>query len=689
MKHLYHVLVFLLLSAISSTAQNVNYFTERPADLTIHYNGSLDMMKEIMQSRFSDMIRSDGLLINDVTRSGAMFTRTLHSSGKVIFNCPATAYLQELKSKLLNDYPKVEKMINVYVTEDPSLNAFATVTNNIYVNVGLLAKVENEAQLAYILCHEIMHIVNAHIVHQTLAVSEKVSSYGKKDLMLEDELVNLYRHSISREHENEADADGLTLYLKQDYGRNEALNALLVLERSSILPADLPLNKDVWFADSITFKTILNKREVDGKPSRQRFAENLTTHPLIEDRVSNIEERLSEFESTHGNVQYLVSEDSFKEIRSQANSMVALIYANNFDFIALFQITAYKYHIEGDRSAQNINRLNFALQGILIDNLQKVDYSGGIRVNETETVLYDFLNNAPDKDIARWVYRAMKQIKTDNPTVFDDHYLEATHHNICDGYSGRMHYVVGDDSCSHTSNIVVAASGLKFEAIDFTVSSSVDLLRKDILEFEESKGAIGDSGKIAILGMNNIKVAINHETRQFEADPIEIEKLVFRTDKVWRNLEEDYDGKIVSVIPNNMHYTGAEYNCHNALNQWLENTLYFGSHEYVRLNQNEFDSLVIDKGIRYAFVSLNVAVKSFSYAKFIKMWFSIILMPHYLPQRLVDVLTGSTRTYQLSLIFDTKTGQLVYYDKRTYVEPSSVGHLYMEYNDVFTNFLNR
>jgi predicted Zn-dependent protease len=52
--------------------------------------------------------------------------------------------------------------IRISVFRDPTLNAFAMPNGRVYVHTGLLARVENEAQLATILGHELTHVTNRH-----------------------------------------------------------------------------------------------------------------------------------------------------------------------------------------------------------------------------------------------------------------------------------------------------------------------------------------------------------------------------------------------------------------------------------------------------------------------------------------------------------------------------------------------
>jgi beta-barrel assembly-enhancing protease len=53
---------------------------------------------------------------------------------------------------------------SVHVLVNPSLNTFAYPTGAIYVHSGLLTRLENEAQLAAVLAHEISHIVHRHAI---------------------------------------------------------------------------------------------------------------------------------------------------------------------------------------------------------------------------------------------------------------------------------------------------------------------------------------------------------------------------------------------------------------------------------------------------------------------------------------------------------------------------------------------
>jgi predicted Zn-dependent protease len=76
------------------------------------------------------------------------------------------SYLQGVVTRLtpqgMADNPAVH--YRVRVVEDPTLNAFSFPHGSIYVHTGLLARVENEDQLATVLGHEMSHVERRHML---------------------------------------------------------------------------------------------------------------------------------------------------------------------------------------------------------------------------------------------------------------------------------------------------------------------------------------------------------------------------------------------------------------------------------------------------------------------------------------------------------------------------------------------
>ncbi len=66
----------------------------------------------------------------------------------------------------------------VTVLKDPTLNAFAYPTGSLYVHTGLLARMENEDQLATVFGHEMTHVENRHMLRYQRSARNKAIGFS-------------------------------------------------------------------------------------------------------------------------------------------------------------------------------------------------------------------------------------------------------------------------------------------------------------------------------------------------------------------------------------------------------------------------------------------------------------------------------------------------------------------------------
>lgn len=104
-------------------------------------------------------------------------------SGRVLFGDPTAEYINKVADVLLEDNKELRKKLRFYVIKSDVVNAFTTHQGIIFINLGLLAQVNSEAELAFVLSHEIGHYVKNHVLEGYL---EKKRS--KKD----KEVINLW-----------------------------------------------------------------------------------------------------------------------------------------------------------------------------------------------------------------------------------------------------------------------------------------------------------------------------------------------------------------------------------------------------------------------------------------------------------------------------------------------------------------
>ena len=156
-------------------------------------------------------------------------------SGLVYQNERLDTYLNGVAKKL--QPPGVYEKIpfKIYVLKDPHCNAFAYPNGAIYVHSGILSRMDNEAQLATLLAHEMTHATHRHqvrefrgllnktaifaSVHATVggvpAVGDLTSALGKIGTK-----AAISGHS--RNLETEADMEGIRLVMKAGYEPREA-----------------------------------------------------------------------------------------------------------------------------------------------------------------------------------------------------------------------------------------------------------------------------------------------------------------------------------------------------------------------------------------------------------------------------------------------------------------------------------
>lgn len=97
---------------------------------------------------------------------GREYAQQVEKQMKVIPDKDLTDYVNRVGMRLvrqgqLDDYPYSFKVV-----QDDSINAFALPGGPMYIHTGLIKAVENEAQLAGVLAHELSHVVLRHGTHQ-------------------------------------------------------------------------------------------------------------------------------------------------------------------------------------------------------------------------------------------------------------------------------------------------------------------------------------------------------------------------------------------------------------------------------------------------------------------------------------------------------------------------------------------
>jgi beta-barrel assembly-enhancing protease len=99
----------------------------------------------------------------DLLDKSNQLDKQLQEKGLVYNDLDTTKYITKVGQAVLPGGPEVQNVHwQFFVLRDPLPNAFALPNGSIYVHTGLLAILENEAQLAGVLAHEETHVLNRH-----------------------------------------------------------------------------------------------------------------------------------------------------------------------------------------------------------------------------------------------------------------------------------------------------------------------------------------------------------------------------------------------------------------------------------------------------------------------------------------------------------------------------------------------
>jgi predicted Zn-dependent protease len=164
-------------------------------------------------------------------------------------------YVTALGKKLgaLSHQPELD--YSVKVLDSAVVNAFAVPGGYVYLTRGILAYINDEAELAGVVAHEIGHIASRHSAQQYsraqiaqlgLGLGGMISETFRKYAGLAQFGVGMLFMSFSRDMERQADALGVEYSSKAGYDANHMANLFVSLERLN--PGEAQSGLPGWFS---------------------------------------------------------------------------------------------------------------------------------------------------------------------------------------------------------------------------------------------------------------------------------------------------------------------------------------------------------------------------------------------------------------------------------------------------------
>ena len=247
-------------------------------------------------------------------------------------------YLQSLLTKIIDVNPELKKLnIRLVFSRDWWPNAYSMGEGTLVVNAGLMVFLSNEAELVFILCHELSHLyldhgtknIRNHIATiNSEAFKNELKRLSKQDYGAGGELDKLAKKFAfsnrrhRREHEAEADSHAFLLMKNTGFDCNGITTCLKLLDKidDSLLFKPLKLDQVFNFPE-YPFKikwvksesSIFAEMTLDDTANSSSDRDSLKTHPDCSQRIKFLEDSIKNIPSGS---QFLVSKQVFNKLRS-------------------------------------------------------------------------------------------------------------------------------------------------------------------------------------------------------------------------------------------------------------------------------------------------------------------------------------------------------------------------------------
>ncbi|MEY4926667.1 MAG: hypothetical protein RI894_1103, partial [Bacteroidota bacterium] len=252
----------------------------------------------------------------------------LHN-GSVLYDPDFSGYLRSVANKVLKGDNKVLESTRFYVVRSPAVNAFATNGNMVFVCMGLLAQIGSEAQLGFVLSHEIIHSRENHAVNFYIKTDKLRRNMSSSDAIRSgnfDEAM-FKRSKFSKELEIEADTKGFEdYYAKSGYKIEEISKAFDVLRYAECPFGNAKFDKSFLESEGLVFPKRYFLDTVAGlKGTNEKESDSLSTHPNISTRRANIDKIIKDKNLSGGSL-YLVSEEMFKKWQTVSRKNIPALF---------------------------------------------------------------------------------------------------------------------------------------------------------------------------------------------------------------------------------------------------------------------------------------------------------------------------------------------------------------------------
>jgi len=190
--------------------------------------------------------------ISDEAKLGKKFYAWMCGHFPVVYDPYIVNYVERIAEKIKSILPPQPFDITINIIHNDEINAFAGPGGHVFVNTGLILIMDNEAELAAVLCHEFAHVTQRHLARnikrqRILTVGSLVGllagaligeSLGQAMVVGSVAGVQSAMLKYTREEEREADQIGIEYLSRAGFPPSAMVQAFLKLKQQKILSGD-------------------------------------------------------------------------------------------------------------------------------------------------------------------------------------------------------------------------------------------------------------------------------------------------------------------------------------------------------------------------------------------------------------------------------------------------------------------
>lgn len=298
-----------------------------------YYDEALQKKKTLVSALKKDNIKDYKEAYDDMFE----MVEDLLISPRSVTEKAADNYIKSLVAKIINANPELTGLdTRIVFSRDFFPNAYSIGDGTIAFNAGLFIFLNNEAEMAFVLCHELAHY---YLNHSKKNIDRKVEVINSDSLKKELKLLSKQEYRVgeqfqkllksfvfdvrrhSRDREEEADRVGMRFLKNTGYSGNGFITSMQLMDRIDDTTLFSPLNlqkvlsfpeypfRERWIKKESEIFGALNAEDATGLTKKER--DSLKTHPDCSKRIALLADSASKIT---GKI-FQVDEQLFKQLK--------------------------------------------------------------------------------------------------------------------------------------------------------------------------------------------------------------------------------------------------------------------------------------------------------------------------------------------------------------------------------------